>query len=146
LSALSIRADGGGGMVLAVEPRDYSILIADDDPGSRDSLREIVEPEGFQTVLAADGEEALDIVEHRDVHLLVCDMYMPRLSGLETLQLAKQVKAVLPCILVSADVNDQLIRQALLAKAYSVIAKPVSKNVLLYTVVRALIKSYQAGP
>ncbi len=133
-------------MALTVEPQHYSILIADDDPGARDSLREIVEPEGFQTVLAEDGEQALDIVQNREIHLLVCDMYMPRLTGLETLQLVKQLKAVLPCILVSADVDDRLIQRALLAKAYSVIAKPVSKNVLIYTVVRALVKAYEAGP
>jgi CheY-like chemotaxis protein len=130
-------------MLRTKEPGRYSILIADDDAASRESLRDIVEPEGFQAVLAGDGEEALDIVQRRPVHLLVCDMYMPRLTGLETLQLARQINAVLPCILVSADVTDQLMRRALLAKAYSVIAKPVSKNVLLYTVVRALVKAYE---
>ncbi len=131
-------------MALVVEPGHYSILIADDDPGARESMREIVEPEGFRTVLAADGEEALEVVQNRSIHLLLCDMHMPRLTGLETLQLVKQLNALLPCILVTADANEQLIRQALLAKAYSVIAKPVSKHVLLYTVVRALIKVYES--
>jgi len=130
-------------MVLATKPERYSILIADDDQDCREGLREIVEPEGFRTVLAENGEQALDIVQQQEVHLLVCDMYMPRLSGLETLQLARQVKQALPCILVSGDVDDRLMQQALAAKVYSVLAKPVSKNVLIYIVVRALMKAYE---
>jgi CheY-like chemotaxis protein len=132
-------------MALTERSERYSILIADDDEGSRETLRDIVEPEGFQTYLAGDGEEALEIVRAGPVHLLVCDMYMPRLTGLETLQLVRQINAVLPCILVSGEVSDRLMQQAMLAKAYSVLSKPVSKNVLLYTVVRALVKAYEDG-
>lgn len=131
-------------MALTMNRDRFSILITDDDEDSRESLREIVEPEGFRTLLAGSGEEALDIVQSRPVHLLLCDMHMPRLTGLETLQLVRQLNAILPCILVSAAVDEELVRQALLARAYSVIAKPVSKNVLIYTVVRALVKVYDA--
>jgi DNA-binding NtrC family response regulator len=124
------------------EARDYSILIADDDRGCRQALREIMEPEGFHTLLASCGEEALDIVRDREVHLLILDMYMPTLTGLETLQLVHQVNAMLPAILVTGDATDSVLRQAFQARAYSVIPKPVSKNVVLYTVVRALGRFY----
>jgi CheY-like chemotaxis protein len=120
-------------------------LITDDDRGSREALRSIVEPEGFHTLLASSGEEALDIVHEEPVHLALLDMNMPTLTGLETLQLVRQTNAVLPCILVTADVNEGLIRRALNAHAYSVIAKPVSKHIVLYTVVRALVRVY-GGP
>jgi CheY-like chemotaxis protein len=133
-------------MVLTKNPERYSILIADDDQDCREGLREIVEPEGFKTVLAECGEEALEVVQHQSVHLFVCDMYMPRLSGLETLQLARQINEALPCILVSGDVNDRLMQEALSARVYSVLAKPVNKNVLLYLVVRALMKAYEELP
>jgi CheY-like chemotaxis protein len=116
----------------------FSILITDDDPASRETLREIIESGGFRTQLAASGEEALDIVRAGPVHLALLDMHMPTLTGLETLQLVHQVNAILPCILVTADVDEMLIRQAFRARAYSVIPKPVSKHVVLYTVVRAL--------
>jgi CheY-like chemotaxis protein len=125
--------------------RPYSILITDDDQGCRETLREIVEPEGFQTFLAASGEEAVDIVREVPVHLALLDMHMPRMTGLETLQLVRQINIVLPCILVTADASDQVMRQAFRAHAYSVIPKPVSKNVVLYTVVRALLRAY-GGP
>jgi CheY-like chemotaxis protein len=131
-------------MTATTSKKPYSILITDDDQGSREALREIVEPEGFRTLLASSGEEALDIVREVPVHLALLDMHMPRLTGLETLQLVREINAGLPCILVTADATEVLIRQAFRARAYSVIPKPVSKNVLLYTVVRALIRFY--GP
>jgi CheY-like chemotaxis protein len=124
------------------EAKDYSILIADDDGNCREALREIMEPEGFRTLLASSGEEALDIVRSATVHLALLDMHMPTLTGLETLQLVRQINTMLPAILVTADYNEHLVRQACLAHAYSVIPKPVSKNVVLYTVVRALARSY----
>jgi CheY-like chemotaxis protein len=126
----------------ATETRLYSILITDDDVGCREALRSIMEPEGFRTLLASSGEEALDIVHDEPVHLALLDMHMPRLTGLETLQLVRQVNAVLPCILVTADATAGLLREAFRARAYSVIPKPVSKNVVLYTVVRALVRAY----
>lgn len=125
--------------------KPYSILITDDDQGSRETLRDIVEPEGYRTLLAASGEEAVDIIREEPVHLALLDMHLPRMSGLETLQVVHQINAVLPCILVTADANEVLIRQAFSARAYSVIPKPVSKNVVLYMVVRALIRAYGCG-
>jgi len=124
----------------------YSLLIADDDAGCRDALRSIVEPEGYRTFLAGSGEEALDIVREQPVDLALLDMHMPRLTGLETLELVRQINAFLPCILVTADANEVLIRQAFRARAYSVIPKPVSKHVVLYTVVRALVRVYGGPP
>ena len=121
--------------------RPYSILITDDDRDSRETLREIVAPEGYRTILAASGEEALEIVHDEPVHLVLLDMHMPRLTGLETIRLMHEENAVLPCILVTADA-DAVIRQALTAHVFSVIPKPVSKNILLYTMVRALMKVY----
>jgi CheY-like chemotaxis protein len=126
------------------EARDYSILIADDDGRCREALREIMEPEGFRTLQASCGEEALDIVRDCEVHLVLLDMHMPTLTGLETLELVRQINAMLPAILVTGDANEHLLRQAYQARAYSVIPKPVSKNVVLYTVVRALSRFY--GP
>jgi CheY-like chemotaxis protein len=125
--------------------RPYSILITDDDRDSRETLRDIVAPEGYRTILAASGEEALEIVHDEPVHLVLLDMHMPKLTGLETIRLMHQENAVLPCILVTADA-EAVIRQALNEHVFSVIPKPVSKNVVLYTVVRALGRVYGPPP
>lgn len=126
--------------------RDYSILITDDDRDCREALRDIFEPQGYRTFLASCGEEALDIAREERVHLALLDMHMPTLTGLETLLLLRQIHTVLPVILVTADATEGLIRQAQQAQAYSVIPKPVSKNVVLYTVVRALVRAYGPTP
>src|SRR5260370_11419619 len=109
--------------------KDYNILIADDDSECRRALREIMEPEGFHTLLASCGEEAIDIVRDAVVHLALFDMYMPTLTGLETLTIVRQqVNISLPCILITGDASDKVMRHAAQAKVYSVIPKPSSKN------------------
>jgi CheY-like chemotaxis protein len=128
--------------MMATLDKPYSILITDDEGPSREAMREIMEPQGYRTLLASCGEEALDIVRDGVVHLALLDMHMPRLTGLETMLLVRQVNALLPCILVTGDASESLLRQACQARAYSVIPKPVSKNVLLQTVLRALARFY----
>jgi CheY-like chemotaxis protein len=122
--------------------RPYSILITDDDPGSRESLRDIFEPQGFRTLMAESGEEAIDIVKDQDVHLALMDMHLPKLTGLETVEIVRQIKGLLPMILISARNDDQLLRKAMAAHVYSVLAKPLSKNLVIYVVTRALEKFY----
>jgi CheY-like chemotaxis protein len=120
----------------------YSILITDDDRGVREALAEIVEAKGFRPVLASDGEEALQIVQHEPVHLALLDMQMPKLTGLETLQLVRQIHALLPAILITADATRELMRRAFDAQVFSVVPKPVSPQVVVTTVVRALVRVY----
>lgn len=119
-----------------------SILITDDDRGFRETLRGVFEPEGFHTLLAESGLEALDIIRATDIHLLLVDMHMPRLTGLETLRLAKKLKAPLPCILLSAEPDEKLVEQALRAEAFSFLTKPVSRQNIIATVRMALSKTY----
>ena len=121
----------------------FSILIADDDRGVREALGEVLQSRGFHTVLAKDGEEAVEIVQVQLVHLVLFDMHMPRLTGLEALNLLRQtLHKVLPAVLMTADATTELMRQAFLAQVYSVIPKPVNKNIVLHTLARALAQVY----
>lgn len=122
--------------------RPYSILITDDDPVARETLREIVVPQGYHTLMAESGEEALDLVRQHEVHLALFDMHLPRLSGLETLALVRQMKGGIPAILITADQDENLMRRALSEHAFCVLAKPVSKNVVIYVVHKAIEKYY----
>jgi CheY-like chemotaxis protein len=119
-----------------------SILITDDDAAARETLREIFDPAGYRTFLARSGEEAIDIVQEQDIHLALMDLHLPKLSGLETMSLVRQIKGVLPMILMTAERDENLLRKALSAHAFCVLAKPVSKNVIIYVVTRALEKYY----
>jgi CheY-like chemotaxis protein len=118
-----------------------SLLITDDDRDFRETLRGVLEPR-FRTLVAGDGEEALDIVRRQEVHLLLLDMHMPKLTGLETLRRVKQFKSRLPCILLSAALDEALIRQAELAEAFSVLSKPVTRQQITSTVEAALRRIY----
>jgi len=118
-----------------------SLLITDDDRDFRETLRSLFEPR-FRTLVAGDGEEALDIVRSQEVHLLLLDMHMPKLTGLETLRRVKQFKSRLPCILLSAGLDEAIIRQAQLAQAFSVLSKPISRQQLTSTVDDAMKRIY----
>ncbi len=118
-----------------------SLLITDDDHDFRETLRSVFEPR-FRTLVAGDGEEALRIVCTQEVHLLLLDMHMPKLTGLETLRRVKQFKSRLPCILLSAGLDEAIIRQAHLAEAFSVLAKPISRQTLTTTVDAAMRRVY----
>ncbi len=129
-------------MMTVTAPQDYSILIADDDPACRESLQEMLAPFGYPTFVAEDGETALEVLEHQEVHLFLCDMYMRTLNGLETVSLARRIVSELPCILVTASSDEQLVRKALEVKVYSVVNKPINRQELLFTLQRALRRAY----
>lgn len=122
--------------------RTPSLLITDDDRDFRETLRNVFEPRGFRTLLAGDGVEAVEIVEHENVHLALFDMHMPRLTGLETIRRIKQLHANLPCILLSAGLDDTLEEQALRAEAFAVRRKPISFVDLTDVVSLAMRETY----
>ncbi len=121
---------------------NLSLLITDDDRGLRETLAGVLQPQGFRTFLAGDGEEALEIVRREQVHLLLVDMHMPKLTGLETFEQVRRIRMPLPCILMSADADQALVEQALAAQVFSVLAKPISRLRITATVRLALQATY----
>ncbi len=119
-----------------------SLLITDDDVEFRSTLEEVFRPRGFRTLVAGDGEEALRIIRTQPVHLVLLDMHMPKLTGLETLRLVRRFRAMLPCILLSAGLDQVIIEQAKREHAFSVLPKPVSLEQITSTVRRALQRTY----
>jgi CheY-like chemotaxis protein len=142
----SFCAPGECGMTADMGMNPYSILITDDESGCREALRSLLNEAGYRTLIASSGEEAIEIVRVERVHAALLDMHMPTLTGLEVIELVRQFDSLLPCILVTADATEGLIRQAFHARVYSVIPKPVSRGVVLYTVVRALQRAYGSSP
>jgi YesN/AraC family two-component response regulator len=91
---------------------------------------------------AADGEEALHIVGAEPVHLVLMDMHMPRLSGLEAFQRIRQTHSRLPGVLLSAALDESIVRAAQLAEVFKVLSKPVSRSEITSTVDQVFRRIY----
>jgi CheY-like chemotaxis protein len=123
-----------------------ALLITDDDRAFRETLRDMFQPRGFQTFTAADGKEALSIVYQTEVHLVLMDLQMPGLSGIEAARRVKQHRAELPCILISGAVNEEVLAEAKDVPVFSVLSKPVSIGKVTETVHLALRQVYDWLP
>lgn len=119
-----------------------TLLITDDDSSFRQTLQALFEPRGLRTIEAGDGGEALRIVRTESIHLVLLDLHMPRLGGLETLREVKAMNAVLPCIVLSAGLDPETIAEVREARAYSVLPKPVTRDEVTSTVAAALWDTY----
>ncbi|HUG71113.1 MAG TPA: response regulator, partial [Pirellulaceae bacterium] len=108
----------------------------------RETLGSLFEQRGFRTLLAEDGQEAFEIVQRETIHLVLLDMNMPRLTGLETIRRVKLVYSTVPCILLSAEMDDALAEQARQADAFSTHAKPISLPEITQSVSRAMRVTY----
>lgn len=125
-------------------PFQFRLLIADDDAGFRETVQEILTPR-FETIAVESGEAAIDVVRHSAVHLILTDEHMPVLGGVETMQIVRSMHADMPCILITADLTEDLQRRAALIRFYAVLQKPPHPQRLLQTVENALIETYAAS-
>jgi len=114
------------------------ILIVDDDPGQRSLLESFLKRQGLQTVLATSGEEALEILRKQEFGMMISDVRMPGLSGLDTLRRARQQNAVLPVLLVTAYADIREAVGAMRDGALNYLAKPIDLDELLLTVRQAI--------
>ena len=121
--------------------RDYRVLIADDDRGFRETLEIILEPY-FRTLAVECAEQAIEVVEHDPIDLVLFDMHMHVLTGLEAVSIVKKLRSVLPCILITADFTESLKMQALQAQAHAVLKKPVARRDQILQVGTALCSTY----
>jgi CheY-like chemotaxis protein len=119
-----------------------SLLITDDDRDFRETLRGVFEDRGYRTLVAGDGDEAVRIVQEQPVHLMLLDMHMPRLSGLDAIRQIRQLPCTAPFILLSAALTDGVIKEAQTFDAFSVLSKPVRLAEVTLKVRQALEQFY----
>ena len=115
------------------------VLIADDEEGIRSFIGEVLEDEGHEVVLCADGQAALDALGKTGFHLLITDLKMPRLSGDELLRRAKAEHPELEVLVLTAHGTVESAVAAMKAGAYDYLQKPIASPAELRLVVsRAL--------
>src|SRR6266850_5483147 len=117
--------------------RPPRILIVDDDAGQRSLLDSFLRGQGFETVPVSSGEQALEILRSGDFSMMISDVRMPGLSGLETLRQARQEHAVLPVLLVTAYADIREAVGAMRDGAVNYLAKPIDLDELLANVQQA---------
>jgi two-component system response regulator AtoC len=113
------------------------ILIVDDDPGLRESLELVLAAEGYEVVGAQNADEALGQLAHRPVDVVLCDLRMPGMSGMELLpELVRRLPGA-TVIMMSAYGSADLAIEAMKRGAYDYLAKPFAPSEILLTIRKA---------
>jgi DNA-binding NtrC family response regulator len=117
-----------------------SILIVDDDDGMVETLSDILTARQYAVSTAVSGESAMVQVGQREFDVVLMDIKMPGLNGVEALQAMKRVKPALKVIMMTAFTRDELVREARRASAVAVVPKPLDLDSVL-----ALVDRVAAG-
>jgi DNA-binding NtrC family response regulator len=117
------------------------VLIIDDEKAIRYSLREILEYEKYEVDEAKDGEEGLEKIKQNDYDIVLCDIKMPKMDGIEVLEKAMELGKEIQFIMISAHGNIETAVEATKKGAFDFIQKPPDLNRLLVTMRNALDKS-----
>ena len=116
------------------------ILLIDDERSIRISLREILEYENYEVLEAQDGIEGLQKIKEEEFDLVLCDVKMPKMDGIEVLEQAKNLEKCPQFIMISAHGSIETAVEATKKGAFDFIPKPPDLNRLLLTVRNALEK------
>ncbi len=114
------------------------LIIVDDEKPIRAALRDILEYEGYEVDEAKDGEEGLNMILNTEYDVALCDIRMPKLSGLEVLQKASEASRPTQFVMISAYGNVENAVEATKQGAFDFVTKPPDLNRLLVTVRNAI--------
>lgn len=114
------------------------ILVVDDDELNREYVEEVLLQEGYEVVTAADAFEALDILKKETFHVLLSDLKMPRMDGVELLREMKNITQSTVGIICTAYATVETAVEAMKLGAYDYVTKPIRRDELLVVLQRAL--------
>ncbi len=116
------------------------ILVADDDRMTRHVLRKVLTSAGFTVTVAKDGVDALKALRHRRFDLLLLDVWMPRMNGLDLLERLRTRKSRPRVIVMTSDDAPETLLEAVRQQAFKYVHKPIASMELLQTV-REVLKA-----
>ena len=119
-----------------------TILIVDDEKNYLVVLEALLGPEGYETVTADNGEDALSLIRDSDLDLVITDMKMPEINGMDLLDETKKIKPELPVILMTAYGTIEMAVEAMKRHAYDYITKPF-KNEELKLTIKKVLENYR---
>ncbi len=106
------------------------VLVVDDEPDAVELLQEFLMAKGYEVVTASDGEEALRMVKEHRPHLILLDVRMPKMNGMEVLRRVREVDREVGVIMVTAVNEEETGREALKMGAFDYITKPLDLKYL----------------
>lgn len=106
------------------------VLVIDDQPGIRRLLAEVLQEEGYDVAIAANGQEALQKVKDITPRLILMDMKMPGMDGLETFRELKKIGKAERVVMMTAYGELELVKEAMSMGAHKYITKPFDINVI----------------
>lgn len=115
-----------------------SILIVDDEKSIRDSLKMVLDDEGFETKTAADGEDALELIKQNSFDIIISDIKMPKLGGIELMSKASEFLPESFFIIMTAYASVDTAIDALRRGAYDYLLKPVELDDVIIRVKRLM--------
>ena len=115
-----------------------TILIVDDEKNYLLVLEALLAPEGYEIITTDKAEKALNIIKDSDLDLVITDMKMPGMSGMELLEATKRINPDLPVIMMTAYGTIEMAVEAMKKRAYDYITKPFQNEELKLTVKKAL--------
>ncbi len=118
------------------------LLITDDDFALCQAIADVFRHCGLDITTARDGQEAISIIDSGDIHLVLLDVHMPRVSGLEVMRYLRSRDSALPCILMSAAIDASIQREAEQMHVYRIVNKPLRVSTLRETVIQGLNEVY----
>lgn len=123
----------------------FRILVVDDDKNTRLFMRAFLEAEHYTVVLAADGVEAMQVMEREHIDLVVLDIMMPRMDGYEFTKTLRAVNSELPILMVSAKQLPEDRKQAYRVGTNDFMVKPVDEEELILRVKNLLRMAHLAS-
>ena len=125
-----------------------TILVVDDEKNYLLVLKELLVEEGYEVLTAQSGADALAILNETELDLVVTDMKMPGMSGVELLEKLKQKDPQLPVVMMTAFGTVEKAVEAMKKGAFDYISKPFDNEILKKTIATALntVEGYQREP
>jgi DNA-binding NtrC family response regulator len=117
---------------------EATVLIVDDEPNILTSLRRALELEGYRALTASSGAECLETAAKQGPDLVMLDVVMPEMDGLDTLRKLKQQQPDLPVVMMSGNATIETAVRSTKLGAYDFVEKPLSTDKILITLVNAL--------
>ena len=114
------------------------ILVIDDDRAIRNTLKEILEFENYNVILAEDGKQGLALAQDQSFDLIFSDIKMPEMDGMELLSALREAEIDCPIVMISGHGNIETAVEAIRNGAFDFIVKPIDLNRLLITTKNAL--------